>query len=175
MVIISVKALNILTCALVACATIQSAHSQPKSGSKTVGDFKLYAVDANGNKMQNLVAGQYIALIVEADTAVFPDKAAAGLSARANFTTRVLGQPVAYSVNLPVANASASKLVDPTVETPTSGQKLGRELENKIWRERFDFYIPIQAPAGALSITISAKATSAKNVSRTFQFKVERP
>ena len=169
------KALNILTLALVACATLQNAHSQPKSGGKTTGDLKLYAVDTNGNIMQNLVAGQYIALIAEADTAVFPDKATAGLSARAKFTTRVLGQPVAYSVNLPVANASASKLVDPTVETPTSGQKLGRELENKVWRERFDFYIPAEAPAGALSITIRAKATSANSVSRTFKLNIVRP
>lgn len=59
--------------------------------SKTEADLRLYAVDENGYLVENLVAGKYVALIVEANTGVFPDKVAAGLSARAEFSTQVFG------------------------------------------------------------------------------------
>lgn len=142
--------------------------------SKTEADLRLYAVDENGYLVENLVAGKYVALIVEANTGVFPDKVAAGLSARAEFSTQVFGQLVKYSISLPVAKASASSRLDPTVGTPTSGLKIGNDLQNRIWSERFDFYIPSEAPAGTVTITIRANGTSAKSVYRAFTFKVIR-
>jgi len=145
------------------------------SGNKTEADLKVYAVNANGDRLQNLVAGEYVALIVEADTGVFPDRVAAGLSARASFATRILGQTVSYSVSLPVATASSNSRRDPTTGSPTSGEKLGNELQNKIWSERLDFYVPREAPEGIVKVTIRANAVSAKPVSRTFTFNVVRP
>jgi len=148
-------------------------HAKP-AAAKTQGALSLFPVDAAGNKINELVAGQYVALQVEADAKTFPDKANARIAVRASFTTEVLGQPVKYSINLPLSGSVGSR-VDPSVGLPTSGRKLGTEFENKVWRERFDFYVPREVPAGTLSIRVRATATSGQRLARTFTFKVVRP
>jgi len=52
-------------------SSIETAFAQ--ANFMTKADLKVYAVDANGNRLTNLVAGQYVALIVEANTGVFPE------------------------------------------------------------------------------------------------------
>lgn len=167
--------LTILAVATLTVSMLPSLQAEPKSSSKTVGKLELYAVDGDGKALPYLTAGQYVALLVTADTAMFPDKAAAGLSVRASFSTLVLGKTVSYSFNVPVVSAKASKLVDPSVGLPTSGEKLGEDLQERSWEERIDFYVPAEVPEGALSITVRAKASSSETIARTYKFKVVRP
>ena len=156
------------------CLAISSPLHAQSAATKSQGALDLYAVDAAGNRITDLEAGKYVAVIVEADAKTFPDKANARLSVRASFTTEVLGRPVKYSINLPLSGTVGSRN-DPSVGTATAGQKLGTEFENKVWRERFDFYVPREVPAGKLTLRVRATATSAKPVVSAFSFDVVRP
>jgi hypothetical protein len=169
----NLKSLLSILCVAWALLLHAPLHAQP-SASKSQAGLDLYAVDAAGNRIADLEAGKYVALIVEADTKTFPDKASVRLSVRATFNTEVLGQPVKYSVNLPLSGSVGSGK-DPSIGTATSGQKLGTALENKVWRERVDFYVPRETPAGSVTIRVRASATSAKPVVRNFTFNVVRP
>jgi len=101
-------------------------------------------------------------------------------SRRSYFARRSLAFFVPRAASLPserrqTANASASSRRDPTIGSPTSGQRLGEDLQNSVWSERLDFYIPAEAPQGTVKFTIRANAVSAKSVSRTFTFNLAGP
>lgn len=143
--------------------------TSPQAGA----DIEISAVDINENPLPSLKAGQYARLRVRAMAGSLPDGASARITAVASYTTTILGRKVSYRVNLPVSGSIGSSL-DPTVGMPNSGQKLGAEVEYQTVRETFDIYVPSEAPAGKLVLTIKVTASSAAPLTRNFNLQVVR-
>lgn len=136
-------------------------------------NIQVSAVDQNGSPLSTLVAGQYARLRVVANIQKVPDKGSASISAKASFTTMVFGKKVSYSVNLP-AQGFAGSTINPAIGMETSGQKLGAEFEEERIEEIFDFYVPTEAPAGKLEVTIRISSQGLDPVTRRFTFPVTR-
>lgn len=139
----------------------------------TIGDLELKAVDVNGNNITQFTAGQYVRVIASAAIKNLPKNATAKLSITAYFTTVVLGKKISYSFTLP-ANSLASSRINPIEQTADYGLPLGDEIQNSFYQETIDFQIPPQTPAGTLTLSVSATATSAKQIKRKFRFKIVR-
>jgi hypothetical protein len=148
---------------------VVDAKSTPASGI-----INLQAVDAEGRPLQNLVAGKYVRLDASATFENLPPKAVGKVNFSATFSTSILGRKVSYTLKLP-ASGSAGSSLDPSVGVPTSGQPLDATLPAKSFREILDFQIPPETPAGKLTFTVFARATSAAPSRRSFTFNVVRP
>jgi hypothetical protein len=165
------KALLFLISALALFVTMMTADAKSKTAS---GIIQLQAVDAEGRPLQNLVAGKYVRLDASASFENLPPKAVGKVNFSATFSTSILGRKVSYTLKLPVSGSAGSSL-DPSVGVPTSGQPLDATLPAKTFREILDFQIPPETPAGKLTLTVFASATSATPLKRSFTFNVVRP